>query len=69
MSAQILNVGDLVHFRGRPGDDLPREDFGLVTEVLVGPTKGGIVCIYWFLDEEITLEVRVVQATSRIRKI
>ncbi len=70
MSAEILQVGDLVHFLGRPGDDgPPREDFGIVTEILCGPTREGVVCIYWFLDEEITLELRIVQVYSRIQKI
>ena len=70
MGAQILQLGDLVHFRSFPGDDeSTREDFGIVTEILSGPTREGVVCIYWFLDEEITLELRIVQADSRIKKV
>ena len=62
--AAILQEGDLVCFYGSRRFHGKPEDWGIVTKV----TKGGAV-VYWFRDEETTVEHRVVEPRSHLVKL
>jgi hypothetical protein len=65
--AQVLQVGDLLHYKLRQGfDGIIPEDFGIVLKVEV---KESIVTVYWYNDGETTMEQRILQVGYHIRRV
>ena len=62
--AAILQEGDLVCFYGSRYFHGQPEDWGIVTKV----TKGGAL-VYWFRDQETSVECRIVEPRSHILKL
>ena len=60
----VLEVGDLIVFNQSYGYTKKPEDWGIVTRV--SPKSA---TVYWFSDDEITIERRIADTSNHSRKI